>query len=110
VFQNDLSIDGHSGDVSRPLTYLSANSPAGPTASSGEAKSGDDPSARQFEGRLADLKRRIRILKRLITGCDDLAADLEQEVRNEEDRVKSTILHIPLIRSMLGRQLRRATI
>ena len=25
-----LSIDGHSGDVSRRVTYLSASSPAGP--------------------------------------------------------------------------------
>jgi hypothetical protein len=32
--------------------------------------------------------RRIPILKRLIADCDRLAADLEQEVRNEEDRVK----------------------
>ena len=31
---------------------------------------------------------RIPILKRLITDCDRLAADLDQEVRNEEDRVR----------------------
>ena len=31
---------------------------------------------------------RIPILKRLIADCDRLAADLDQEVRNEEDRVK----------------------
>jgi hypothetical protein len=37
----------------------------------------------KLEGQLADLKRRIPILKR-----DRLAADLDQEVRNEEDRVK----------------------
>jgi flagellar protein FliJ len=41
-----------------------------------------------MEGQVADLKRRIPILKRLITDCDRLAADLDQEVRNEEDRVK----------------------
>jgi hypothetical protein len=28
------------------------------------------------------------MLKRLIADCDRLAADLDQEVRNEEDRVK----------------------
>ena len=33
-------------------------------------------------------KRRIPILKRLIADCDRLAADLEQEVRNEEHRVE----------------------
>jgi hypothetical protein len=37
---------------------------------------------------VADLKRRIPILNRLIIDCDRLAADLDQEVRNEEDRVK----------------------
>ena len=31
---------------------------------------------------------RIPILKRLIADCDRLAADLDQEVRDEEDRVK----------------------
>ena len=31
---------------------------------------------------------RIPILKRLIADCDRLAADLDQEVRNEEDRVR----------------------
>ena len=43
----------------------------------------------------------IPILKRLIDDCDRLAADLDQEVRNEEDRIKivrtnglgSSILH-----------------
>jgi hypothetical protein len=42
----------------------------------------------QMEGQVADLIRRIPILKRLIADCDRLAADLDQEVRNEEDRVK----------------------
>jgi hypothetical protein len=41
-----------------------------------------------MEGQVADLKRRIPILKRLIADCDRLATDLDQEVRNEEDRVK----------------------
>ena len=83
-----LSIDGHPGDVSRRVTYLSASSPARPTASAGKAKRLDDPSANQMEGQVADLKRRIPILKRLIADCDRLAADLDQEVRNEEHRVK----------------------
>ena len=41
-----------------------------------------------MESQVIDLKRRIPILKRLIDDCDRLAADLDQEVRNEEDRVK----------------------
>jgi hypothetical protein len=83
-----LSIDGHSGDVSRRVTYLPDCSPARPAAGASRAKRGDDPSARQFEGQVADLKRRIPILSRLIADCDRLAADLDQEIRNEEDRVK----------------------
>ena len=42
----------------------------------------------EMEGQVIDLNRRIPILKRLIADCDRLAADLEQEVRNEEHRVK----------------------
>jgi hypothetical protein len=57
------------------------------------AKRADDPWAHRTEGQVADLKRRIPILKRLITDCDHLAADLEQEIRNEEDRVK---IHDPV--------------
>ena len=41
-----------------------------------------------MEGQVADLKRRIPILRRLIADCDRMAAALDQEVRNEEDRVK----------------------
>ena len=41
-----------------------------------------------MEGQVVDLKRCIPILKRLIADCDRLAGDLDQEVRNEEDRVK----------------------
>jgi hypothetical protein len=83
-----LSIDGHPGDVSRRVTYLSANSPARPAESAAKAKRLDDLWANQMEAQVADLKRRIPILKRLIADCDNLAADLDREVRNEEDRVK----------------------
>ena len=83
-----LSTDGHPGNVSRRVTYLSASSPARPTASAGKATRLDDPSANQMEDQVADLRRRIPILKRLIADCDRLAADLDQEVRNEEHRVK----------------------
>jgi hypothetical protein len=59
----------------------------------------------KLEGQLADLKRRIPILKR-----DRLAADLDQEVRNEEDRVK---IHDPdrsAYSTYPGRRLRGAII
>jgi hypothetical protein len=38
--------------------------------------------------RAADLRRRIPTLQRLIVDCDRMTADLDQEVRSEEDRVK----------------------
>ena len=83
-----LSVDGHPFDVSRRVTYLSASSPTRPAASVRKARRLNDPSACKMEGQVADLKRRIPILKRLVADCDRLAADLNQEVRNEEDRVK----------------------
>jgi hypothetical protein len=83
-----LSIDGHSGDVSRAVTYLSAGSPVRPAASASRAKRLDEPWAHHMEGQVADLKRRIPILKRLIADCDRIATDLDQEVRNEEHRVR----------------------
>jgi hypothetical protein len=82
------SMEAHPFGVSRRVTYLSASFPASPTESARKAKRLNDPWACQMEGQVADLKRRIPILKRLITDCDRLAADLDQEVRNEEDRVK----------------------
>jgi flagellar protein FliJ len=81
-------MDGHPFGVSRRVTYLSASSPARPAASASKTKRLNDPWVHQKEGQVADLKRRIPILKRLIADCDRLAADLNQEVRNEEDRVK----------------------
>jgi hypothetical protein len=47
-----------------------------------------------MERQVADLKRRIPILKRLIDNCDRMAEDLDQEIRNEEDRVK---IHDPAV-------------
>jgi chromosome segregation ATPase len=81
-----LSIDGHPSDVSRRVTFLSASSSARPAA--GKSKRLNDPWACQREEQIADLKRRVPILKRMIAESDRLAADLDQEVRNEEDRVK----------------------
>ena len=83
-----LSIDSHSGDGSRRVTYLSASSPARRVSSASKPERLNDPWTNQMEGQVADLKRRIPILKRLIADCDRLAADLDQEVRSEEDRVK----------------------
>jgi hypothetical protein len=83
-----LSIDNHRGDASPRVTYLSASSRTRPAASARKTKRLDDPWACQMEGQVADLRRRIPILKRLIADCGRLAADLDQEIRNEEDRVK----------------------
>ena len=83
-----LSIDGHPFGVSRRVTHLLASLPARPASSASKTKRLNDPWASQMEGQVADLKRRIPILKRLIADCDRLATNLDQEVRNEEDRVK----------------------
>jgi hypothetical protein len=83
-----LSVDGHPFVVSGRVTYLSASSPARPGASASKSKRLNDSWANQMEGQVAELKRRIPILKRLIAGCDRMAADLDQEVRKEEDRVR----------------------
>ena len=83
-----LLIDGHPGGLSRRVAYGSASSPARPAANATKAKRPDDPWARQVEGQVVDLNRRIPILKRLIADCDRIATDLDQEVRNEEHRVR----------------------
>jgi hypothetical protein len=77
-----LSMDGRSFGVSRRVML------ARPLASERKARRLNDPWASQMEGQVADLKRRIPILKCLIADCDRSATDLDQEVRNEEDRVK----------------------
>ena len=83
-----LSMDGHPFGASRRVTYLSASFPASPAESARKANRLNDPWAYQIEGQLGELKRQIPILRRLIADCDRLAADLNLEVRNEEDRVK----------------------
>ena len=82
-----LSIDGHPGVVSRRIMGRRQFVDR-PAASARKAKRPNDPWACQMEGQVADLKRRIPVLKRLIADCDHMAAGLDQEVRNEEDRVK----------------------
>src|SRR6516164_6405248 len=89
-----LSEEGHHGDVSRRARCLSAGSPIKPATSANNVQRLNDPWVRQMEGQVADLKRRIPILKRLIGNYDRMAADLDQEVRNEEDRGK---IHDPAV-------------
>jgi hypothetical protein len=79
-----LSSQGYSSDVSRKVAYLSARSPLKSASRANESMK----TASQAQGPVADLKRRIPILIRLIADCDHLAADLDCEVRNEEHRVK----------------------
>jgi hypothetical protein len=83
-----LSIKGQDGDVSRRVRNLSTGSPDGPTARASKPKRLNDPWACQTEGKVADLKRRIPILKRLIVDFDRSVTDLAQEVRDEEHRAK----------------------
>jgi len=65
---------------------MSAGSPNRPDIV--KAKKLSDPWANQTEGQVADLKKRIPALKRLIADCGRLAAELGQDVQNEEDRVR----------------------
>jgi hypothetical protein len=81
-----LSMDGRSDDVSGRVTYMSADSPNSPEIV--KAKKVSDPWANQTEGQVADLKKRIPALKRLIADCGRLAAELGLDVQNEEDRVR----------------------
>jgi TolA-binding protein len=80
-----LSTDNHPGGVQHQAMYRSSSSSdkQAATLSKAEVKR-----ARQVEGRVANLKRRIATMNHIITECDRIAADLDQEVRNEEDRVK----------------------
>jgi hypothetical protein len=81
-----LSTDGHSDDVSCRVTYMSTGSPNRPNTF--KSKKLNDPWANKADGQVADLKKRIPVLKRLIADCGRLAAELDQDVRNEEDRVR----------------------
>ena len=83
-----LSISGQSFVVSNGVTYLPANSPIRPDRDTNNPIRLNDRSARQTEGRGIELKKRIFTLRRLIADCDRMASDLDQEVRNEENRVK----------------------
>jgi len=85
-FKMALSTDGHSDVVSCRIRYASAGSPN--RSDTFKAKKLDDPWANQTEGQVADLKKRIPLLKRLIADCDRLAAELGLDVQNEEDRVR----------------------
>ena len=52
-----------------------------------------------MEGQVADLKRRIPILRRLIADCDHLAADLDQASETRSTASESMIPQMSLIRS-----------
>ena len=79
-----LSISDQSCVVSNGVPYPPANSPTRP----GGNISLLDRSARRTDGLGVEVNRRISTLGRLIADCDRMAADLDQEVQNEENRVK----------------------
>jgi chromosome segregation ATPase len=79
-----LSISDQSYVVSDGVTYLPADTPTRP----GRNIRLNDRPARRAEGLSVDVKRRISTLRRLIADCDRMASNLDQEVRNEENRVK----------------------
>jgi hypothetical protein len=79
-----LSISGRSFVVSNGVTYPPANSPM---RSGGNIRLNDRP-ARRTDELGVEVKRRISTLRRLIADCDQMTSNLDQEVRNEETRVK----------------------
>jgi hypothetical protein len=80
-----LSTGNHTDGVSSQVTVLAGGLPDVPK--NGPAKLHRDAQAHR-EGRRAGLKRRVLVLERLIEDCDSMARDLDQEVKNAEDRVK----------------------
>jgi len=112
-----LSMDGRSDDVSCRVTYMSAGSPNRPEIV--KAKKLSDPWANQTEGQVADLKKRIPALKRLIADCGRLAVsrhetssgqNLVRMSRTRRTASESMTRPIPLIRPMPRRRLRGAII
>jgi hypothetical protein len=81
-----LSIGDYTVGVSSRVTALSVGSADTPIARTRRGSNG--PSAHKVEGRIAGLKKRIPLLRRLIADCDRMASNLDQEVTNEENRVK----------------------
>jgi chromosome segregation ATPase len=79
-----LSIGNHSDGVSSQVTVLTGGLPDVPKNSPTKLRH----DTQRAEGRRADLKRRVLVLKRLIADCDGIARELDQEVKNAEDRVK----------------------
>ena len=90
-----LSVDNHPDGVQHRAIYRSSNSSDKQAATLSKAEM---KQARQMEARVANLKRRIATMERLIVECGRIAADLDQEISIEEDRTKDfKIRHIPLI-------------
>ena len=80
-----LSIDNHPGGVQLQAVYRPSSFSDKPAATLSKAEM---KRARQMEGRAANLKRRIATMIHLIAECDRIAADLDREIRIEEDRVR----------------------
>ena len=73
-----LSMGSRPGDVPRQTMYRPASSSDKPGVSASKA---DDPE-------VANMKKRITIMRRMIADFDRMAADLDREIRIEEDRVE----------------------
>ncbi len=80
-----LSIDNHPSGVQHRGIYRSSSSSDQPAAALSKAEM---KRARQMEARVANLKWRIATVNHLIAECDRTAADLDREIRIEEDRTK----------------------
>jgi hypothetical protein len=81
-----LSIGDHSYGVSSQATVRAGGLRDEPKVSS--ARQSNFTKLLRVEGRRVDLKKRASVLKRSIEDCDRMARDLDQEVKDEEHRVK----------------------
>ena len=75
-----LSTVSHPGSVPRLNMYRPASSSDKPGANAHKVEI--------MDLEVADMKRRITIVGRMIADFDRLAADLDREIRIEEDRVR----------------------
>ena len=80
-----LSVDNHPDGVQHRAIYRSSSSSDKQAATLRKAEM---KQARQMGARVPNLKRRIATMERLVVECDRIAADLDREIRIEEDRTK----------------------
>jgi hypothetical protein len=101
------SNSGHSGGVPDRTSYERAASLDEPAAGAHKAE-GSRPWTRQMEVRLADVKRRIALMERMITDFERTAANLDRDILIEEERANmQDLAHFTYLTCAKGIALRR---